>query len=212
VVTSQVAQPAAAVAMAAEPVRATTVAQPALSLGSAALAAKPVTMAEPDLLDQPEARTETRMAETRMAEPRIERPEPAMPREPAFRPEPQMRAEPQLRAEPTMARPAQREQPAMSDLHRAVADIAEAGPQPLPQAPQARQAQPEPEARRGLFDRFLRPAPVRQPVQEQQPQQQQAAAPAPQPSQPRMATRGEPTVSRASEDLDIPAFLRRQAN
>jgi len=27
-----------------------------------------------------------------------------------------------------------------------------------------------------------------------------------------MAPRGEPTVSRSAEDLDIPAFLRRQAN
>ncbi|MCR6632618.1 MAG: cell division protein FtsZ [Magnetospirillum sp.] len=171
-------------------------------------------------------------------EPRIERSEPTFRSEPRMeRPEPQMRMEPSmgrpavrdelpqrdlgirapsersqqempLRSEPAPRLEREVEPRASHDmaaLSRAVADIAESEPAHH-QAPQARH-QPEPEPRRGLFDLLRRPA--RHPVQEQQ---AQPAAPAPQPSQPRMAPRGEPTVSRASEDLDIPAFLRRQAN
>jgi cell division protein FtsZ len=103
-----------------------------------------------------------------------------------------------------------RAQSDMAALSRAVADIADT-PSHHPQ--QVRQPEPEPRRMGGLFDLLRRPSRhhhQQQPVQEQQ---AQPAAPAPQPSQPRMAApRGEPTVARASEDLDIPAFLRRQAN
>jgi cell division protein FtsZ len=103
-----------------------------------------------------------------------------------------------------------RAQADMAALSRAVADIAEA---PAHQAPQMRQPEPEPRRMGGLFDLLRRPARHHQQQQAVQEQPAQPAAPAPQPSQPRMAApRGEPTVSRASEDLDIPAFLRRQAN
>jgi cell division protein FtsZ len=222
VVTSH-AVAAVAVASAEPAMRPAALAQPAtVSVGSAAVATKPV-QAEPGLLDDepeivmPEARIER--PEPRMAE-RMERPEPAFRPEPRMeRPEPRMaeprmeRAEPDMRAEPRMERPAA---PDMSALHRAVADIADSAPrQPVAQ-PQARQPEPQPEPRRmgGLFDRLRRPAQARQPV-EQQPAPQPAQPAAAQPSQPRlggMAARSEPTVSRASEDLDIPAFLRRQAN
>ncbi|HLO77653.1 MAG TPA: cell division protein FtsZ [Magnetospirillum sp.] len=217
------------VAPAVEPVAA-RVASPMAGMATAALA-QPKPAPVERVMD--EAPVERQVARP---EPRIERPEPA------FRAEPQGRAEPTMaraaapiadeapqrdlgfrapveqpvrehaRIEPDMSPRAQmdapvRSQPDMSSLSRAVSDIADA--QPAKQAPHQRQA--EPEVRRGLFDRLLRPA--RQPAHEQQTyQQQQPAAPAPQPSQPRMAPRGEPTISRASEDLDIPAFLRRQAN
>ncbi|HTH15467.1 MAG TPA: cell division protein FtsZ [Magnetospirillum sp.] len=216
VVTSQAA-PALAVA---EPVVARAPA--AVASAAAAIAtARPmqVERAIDEMLEQPEAAPAPR-AEARVAEPAIERPESRV-AQPEFRmehPEPRMAeprierpaprmAEPRMeRPEPAMTRtvrdPELSPRPDMASLQRAVADIADS--QPMSQAPQVRQ--PEPEPRRGLFD-LLR----RQPRQAA-PEPAQPAAPAPQPSQPRMAPRGEPTVSRSAEDLDIPAFLRRQAN
>ena len=92
------------------------------------------------------------------------------------------------------------------------------------------EAQPEPAPKPGLFSRWTSPRPAAQPVAPQQrteprapavPQQQPAARPA-QPAAQRpaadlSATRVSPsdrlTTSKAEEDLlDIPAFLRRQAN
>ncbi|MGE5514928.1 MAG: cell division protein FtsZ [Bacteroidota bacterium] len=203
---------------AAEPVVARTNVMAGMTAAAAQTRAMPVQAAQDEIEIEDEPVVAAR------PEPRIERPEPT------FRPEPRVeRPEMQMRMEPSMPRaaapvreemvqrePAYRpaaEQPMraeadMSSLSRAVADITESH-QPVQQAPQVRQ--PEPEHRRmgGLFDLLRRPS-ARQAAPE--PAHHQPAAPAPQPSQPRMAPRSEPTVSRASEDLDIPAFLRRQAN
>jgi cell division protein FtsZ len=100
---------------------------------------------------------------------------------------------------------------------------------PQPAAPVV-EAQPEPAPKPGLFSRWTSPRPAAQPVAPQQrteprapavPQHQPAARPA-QPAAQRpaadlSATRVSPsdrlTTSKAEEDLlDIPAFLRRQAN
>ncbi|MGE5475522.1 MAG: hypothetical protein ACM3Q1_02620, partial [Bacteroidales bacterium] len=199
---------------AAEPVVAR--ANPAAAIATAAVAqAKPLPM-QAAMDDDAEEAMAVARSEQR-AEPRIERPEPAFrpeprvepsmartaapvreemtQREPSFRPAAEQPVREQLRAEPDM-----------SALTRAVSDIAET--QPVQQAPQVRQPEPEPRRMGGLFDLLRRPSNRHHAA----PEQAQPAAPAPQPSQPRMAPRGEPTVSRASEDLDIPAFLRRQAN
>ncbi|WP_096702472.1 cell division protein FtsZ [Magnetospirillum sp. 15-1] len=117
--------------------------------------------------------------------------------EPELRLESDMRAEqPEMEArhEPVLGRP----QPEMKDLHKALSEISEAASAPTlaPQPPQ--------ETRRmgGLLDRL---------VNRHRAPAQPAPQPQPQP-QPRMEARREPTASRAGEDLDIPAFLRRQAN
>ncbi len=163
------------------------------------------------VMEQPIARPEPR------PEMRIERPEPAYRAEPRaeLHAEPAEPVEPPMREtlrEPLRAEPADMAprsvQPDMSSLTRAVADIADTHHhQPAPQAPQHRQPEAEPRRMGGLFDLLRRPA-ARQP-------EPAAPAPAPQPlpqSQPRMTSRGEPSVNRGAEDLDIPAFLRRQAN
>ncbi|NFV81235.1 cell division protein FtsZ [Magnetospirillum aberrantis] len=152
------------------------------------------------------------------AEMRVERPEPAY--QPEMRMEqPQPRAaaqvreempvREQLRVDPDMA-PLPSHQPDMASLTRAVSDIADSH-HPSHQAPHARHAEQEPRRMGGLFDLLRRPA--RQPAQHEP---VQPAAPAqqaaPQQAQPRMASRGEPATARSAEDLDIPAFLRRQAN
>ncbi|CAA7618495.1 cell division protein FtsZ [Magnetospirillum sp. UT-4] len=164
------------------------------------------------------------------------RPEPAFARsEPAFtRPEPSFSQRGETataqRVEPSFARQPEAEAefppaPDMSALTQAVGDIAaavhRANPapaaapaarpaQPAPAQAQARpQPQPEPEPRRtgSLFERLVASRRPAQPAP--QPARQEAASAPPAP-QPRMAA--QPAVSRASEDLDIPAFLRRQAN
>jgi cell division protein FtsZ len=105
----------------------------------------------------------------------------------------------------------------MDDLSKAVSEIARSvvhhdEPVMTRTAP-APQSAPQPE-KRSLFDRFRRSQPAPAP----QPQAPQAPAQARQPvreepaAQPRMETRREPTAARGAEDLDIPAFLRRQAN
>ncbi|EME69212.1 cell division GTPase [Paramagnetospirillum caucaseum] len=122
--------------------------------------------------------------------------------EPELRLEPEMRAEPGMdsRHEPVLGRsqPEMRAQPEMKDLHKALSEISETPSAPVlaPQPPQ--------ETRRmgGLLDRL---------VNRHRAPAQPAPQPQPQP-QPRMEARREPTASRAGEDLDIPAFLRRQAN
>jgi len=122
--------------------------------------------------------------------------------------EPVMRAEPDLRPEPSLNRPiagryADEIEPDMGSLHRAVSEIAES-PVSHPQQP----AQPtEPHRAGSLLNRLVNrgrhaisPAPA-------------APAPrAPEAPAPRMEARREPTAPRSGEDLDIPAFLRRQAN
>jgi cell division protein FtsZ len=60
--------------------------------------------------------------------------------------------------------------------------------------------------RAGLFDRFM---PNRRPGGREETVSASTPAPAP---QPRMAPQNQPQSSRAGEDFDIPAFLRRQAN
>ncbi|AVM76268.1 cell division protein FtsZ [Magnetospirillum gryphiswaldense] len=205
VVTAQAA-PAAAVAVAqAQPqMEARTVAQPAPQP-----AHQPVVTAQVRV--QPAA---ARPAQQPMAE--------------TFRPDPQLRLDPVLERPVPATTSLQadfRADPDMGHLSQAVSHIAEtaqAAPQPQrqpeiqrQQAPQP-QRQPEPEARRsgGLFGLLRRPA-AAQPAP--QPQRHEPAPMAQQPRQEparmgNMATRSEPSVARAGEDLDIPAFLRRQAN
>jgi len=124
--------------------------------------------------------------------------------------EPVMRAEPDLRPEPSLNRPisgryADEIEPDMGSLHRAVSEIAESPlghPQPQPQQPVQHS---EPPRAGSLLNRLVNrgrhaisPAP--------------AAPRAPEAPAPRMEARREPTAPRSGEDLDIPAFLRRQAN
>ena len=190
------AQPQAAQAHAAHAHVAHAHAQPA-----------PRVMREQPELDirQPEpqmrAETQARPEPSYRPEPQIERPQTRM--EPQARPEPTFRAdasyrdEPESRPEPSLGRSD------MNAMHKAVSDIANGdhGPDLAPH--------PQPETRRvgGLLDRLVnrgRPAQAAQPVHREPAHQ-------PQP-QPRMEARREPTASRSGEDLDIPAFLRRQAN
>ncbi len=211
VVTSQAAPAMEAVAR--------TATAPLAGMAAAAqVKTAPVLPALDEPAEQPAARVEHRLERP---EPRMERSdvrmEPTMARPAAglgIEDEPGHR-EPTFRTEPDMtpraqqpAMPPRSAQPDMASLSRAVADITEA--EQVRQAPQVRQPEPEPRRMGGLFDLLRRPARHAQQAQAHEPAQ--PAAPAPQPSQPRMAPRGEPTVSRASEDLDIPAFLRRQAN
>lgn len=193
------AQPAAA--MAAAPVQ-TLQPAPVQAAAAMAMAAAPAPRPEPQrpiAMTQPEldiGRPEPMVR----AEPSIKvettRPEPVLRVEPELRMEPERRAEADLRPEPILARP----QPEMKDLHKALSDITDspAAPALAPQPPQ--------ETRRmgGLLDRLVNRHRAGAPAA---PQPQQ-----PQPAQPRMETRREPTAGRAGEDLDIPAFLRRQAN
>ena len=154
----------------------------------------------------------------RVAPPAEQRPAaPAMqaPAEPAYR------DQGQLRLDPVLERPASaslagdfRADHDMQRLSQAVGHIVES-PQaermPAMTASPHRPAEPEPARRAssGLFGLLRRPAQPAAPAPRQEP------APAAQPG-PRMgsmaATRSEPAATRAGEDLDIPAFLRRQAN
>jgi cell division protein FtsZ len=107
--------------------------------------------------------------------------------------EPELRLDPEMRSEPEM-----RANPEMKDLHKALSEISDAAPAPT-------LAQQPPQGTRrmgGLLDRL---------VNRHRAPAQPALQPQPQP-QPRMEARREPTATRAGEDLDIPAFLRRQAN
>jgi cell division protein FtsZ len=120
--------------------------------------------------------------------------------------DPVMRAEPDLRPEPSLnrtmpSRYADEIEPDMGSLHRAVSEIAES---PLSQ-PQHPVQHSEPPRAGSLLNRLVNrgrhaisPAP--------------AAPRAPEAPAPRMEARREPTAPRSGEDLDIPAFLRRQAN
>ena len=187
---ASVSPPAAAVAHHAhQPAHRTAMAaqiQPELDIGRP----EPVVRHEPQMRSEPVIRTEAAPAR---AEARME---------PELRLEPEMRAEPDMdsRHEPMLGRPQSdlRPQQEMKDLHKALSEISEAPSAPVlaPQPPQ--------ETRRmgGLLDRL---------VNRHRAPAQPAPQPQPQP-QPRMEARREPTATRAGEDLDIPAFLRRQAN
>ncbi|MBR9971112.1 cell division protein FtsZ [Magnetospirillum sulfuroxidans] len=141
---------------------------------------------------------------------------------PTIAAEPAQRLDPQLRLDPIMERPAPTSLAAdfradhdMGQLSQAVAHISESAERaPAPQrhpAPQP-QRQPEPEPRRGggLFGLLRRPTqPTPQPQRHEPAPMAQNTAPQ---RMGNMATRSEPSVARGTEDLDIPAFLRRQAN
>ncbi|MBI3445425.1 MAG: cell division protein FtsZ [Magnetospirillum sp.] len=202
---------------------------PRPTMGQPAAAAIQAPAFRPQVISQPHVtRPAAAAPAAAMAQPELDirQPEPQMRVEQPARPEPQMRTEtqvrtetriepelhfeaetrpePEMRHEPVMGRSASRyseaeearPMPEMKDIHKALSEISEAGPALAPQPPQ--------ETRRmgGLLDRLVNRnrAPAPQPAQ---------PAPAP---QPRMEARREPTASRAGEDLDIPAFLRRQAN
>ena len=109
--------------------------------------------------------------------------------------------EPPVRAEPTFARHD------MAALGKAVSEIAESAANAAPPAPMP-QAQPEPRRGAGnLFDRLMR---SRQQPAVPQPQPQHRA-----PAREELVAAPQPrrdTAPRGGEDLDIPAFLRRQSN
>ena len=152
---------------------------------------------------------------------------------PQAMPEQHFRADPQLRLDPILDRPAPtsletdfRADHDMGQLSQAVSHISETmsgipahHPQPHrpvqpAQPPQQRQPEPEQSRRGGGLFGLLRRQTAPQPASQQHPQQRHEPAPMAQPA-PRMgnpATRSEPAVARGGEDLDIPAFLRRQAN
>ncbi|KIL96807.1 Cell division protein FtsZ [Paramagnetospirillum magnetotacticum MS-1] len=193
-VSAPVSAPAAVAHSAPQPAQRSATAaqlQPELDIGRP----EPVVRHEPVMRSEPVIRTE--------APARAEiRPEPELRLEPEIHVESDMRAEAEMdtRHEPVLGRaPADmRVQHEMKDLHKALSDISETPTAPVlaPQPPQ--------ETRRmgGLLDRL---------VNRNRAPAQPAPQPQPQP-QPRMEARREPTASRAGEDLDIPAFLRRQAN
>ncbi|CAA7622922.1 cell division protein FtsZ [Magnetospirillum sp. SS-4] len=130
-------------------------------------------------------------------------------------PEPQLRHEPTLRTEPRqeprLGQPAGRgyaETPEsdMTSLQKAVSEISEAAhDHASPSAASQPQASPQPEPRRGggLLDRLVNRG--RQTLAPAA----RAPEPAPQP-QPRMEARRETAAPHSGEDLDLPAFLRRQ--
>ncbi|MBF0325415.1 MAG: cell division protein FtsZ [Alphaproteobacteria bacterium] len=133
------------------------------------------------------------------------------------------------RAEPTFARepapavepsyeedPAHAEHPDMGELSRTVSGIVAQPQQPAPRMAQpAPQPQAEPRRAGGLFGLLSSRRQPQQPPQQPQPQQRVEPRANPAPQAPRMgapAAHSEPTIGRDSGDLDIPAFLRRQAN
>jgi len=144
----------------------------------------------------PSLRSEIRTEPAVRSEPGF-RSEPNLRPESSARPEPSFRAEPDMRSEPSLGRNE------MSAMHEVMNKITES---PEPQLA----AHPQPETRRvgGLLDRLVnRARPAAQPAH------QPARAAEPPAPQPRMEARRESTATRsAGEDLDIPAFLRRQAN
>jgi len=129
--------------------------------------------------------------------------EPA-PARPEAEARPDLRADP--RSEPSLGRPAygryEEAEHDMGTLQRVVSDITDQGMASRGAAPVA---PPAPEGRRSgsLLDRL---------VNRNRPAAPAPAPRAPEAPSPRLETRREPTASRSSEDLDIPAFLRRQAN
>jgi cell division protein FtsZ len=132
-------------------------------------------------------------------------PEPA----PAPRPQPQQAT---FRTEPNLGRPAPQYQPQqpqaqrpeadMNSMHRALNDISTA------EAPAHHHAPVDEQRRSGsMFDRILQRRPAATPTRPSEP------IPAPQQRMGNMETRRETTATRQpNDDLDIPAFLRRQAN
>jgi len=119
-----------------------------------------------------------------------------------------------LRPEPSFAapEPAASHDHDMETLSRAVTDIAQSA-KPQPHHPQP-QPQEEPRRSGSLLDRLIssrRPQRAPEPPRAPEPQHRPAAAE----SAPRfggMEARREPVVTSQSDDLDIPAFLRRSAN
>ncbi len=127
-------------------------------------------------------------------------PELALPPEPASDYHPDQA----LRLEPSMGRPsAHRADPDMDVLSRAVTDIAGTAP--------ASHAYPHEEPRRAtsLLDRLV---PSRRAAAAAAAAPARTEAPAPQPRLGNVEARREPLAARQTDDLDIPAFLRRQAN
>jgi hypothetical protein len=118
--------------------------------------------------------------------------------------------DPGYRSEPSFTRAADHGDPAdipdMDSLSRAVTGIANGtrAAQP-PQAPQ--RPVEEPRRAQSLLGRMLPGLRSRAEATAQAP-----VPPAPQPRLGNVETRREPTASRQSDDLDIPTFLRRQAN
>jgi cell division protein FtsZ len=123
-------------------------------------------------------------------------------------PAPLTRPEPDLRPEPSLGRPGygryDEVEHDMGTLQRMVTDIAEQGMSVPQHAPAAAPAA-EPRRSGSLLDRLVNRGRAAAPP----------AAPtarAPEAPSPRLEARREPPAPRSGEDLDIPAFLRRQAN
>ncbi|MBI2242239.1 MAG: cell division protein FtsZ [Magnetospirillum gryphiswaldense] len=225
-VVSAAAAPATAVAQTvAEPTMARSMAAPAVATAAQPAMNAQLRMAQPAV------------AQPAMAPPAMERA--PVQAETAPRMETQLRLDPILdRPTPSSIEADFRADHDMSHLTQAVSHIAEgldasqAAPlssAPVAAAPQHRQPQPQrhPEPQRqveeprragglfGLLGRRAAPQPAPQQRQDPRPEpRHETPIAAPQPAQ-RMgapATRSEPSVARGGENLDIPAFLRRQAN
>ncbi|WP_173977140.1 cell division protein FtsZ [Magnetospirillum sp. LM-5] len=183
-------------------------------------AERPTTLEMP--LPQPQARAEAQPQPQMQARPQPQ-PEPvhahraesahAQRAEPTFAREPAPAVEPSYEDEPAHA-----EHPDMGELGRTVSGIVAQPQQPAPRMTHpAPQPQPQAEPRRagGLFGLLSSRRQPQQPPQQPQPQQRVEPRANPAPQAPRMgapAAHSEPTIGRDSGDLDIPAFLRRQAN
>jgi cell division protein FtsZ len=224
----------AAPAVQSQPAPAPTVAtRPVAAQPQVAVRVAPAAERQPSLdIGQPAAQTVAQpAAQVRVAQPQIQQPMPQRPaaqapayvREPApqARPEPQLRVEPEMRAPSSLAEPSYEDEathPDMVDMNaisQTVAGIADAHmaqqTQPRVQAqPAASQPAAEPRRAGGLFGLLSNRRPTAQP--QPAPQPERRAQPAAQPRMGNPAAHSEPTAARAEADIDIPAFLRRQAN
>ncbi len=118
--------------------------------------------------------------------------------------EPEYRHEASQRVEPSLGRPApHRPDHDMDLMSRAVTDIAAAAATPHPAHHE------EPRRHPSLLDRLV---PSRRAAAAAAPARPEPAAPQPQSRMGSVETRREPATARQGDDLDIPAFLRRQAN
>ncbi len=217
------AQTMAAQTVAAQPVYGSAQAAPAYvpaqpaSIGATALQAEPMQRAMPEQpVAQPVARAPERQVERPVGQPAYMA-APAV--EPSLRTQPVM-AEPVVAPQPVVESPVERKR-APSLFEKVTSRFtshpaprpAQAEQRPVPQAsfPQASFPQPSiPQAPAPQAPRFTQPA-MSQPVMPAQPEMRQD--PRLQQPQLQLDTTERMTTSRAEEDLlDIPAFLRRQAN
>ncbi len=198
-------QPRPQVAPGAMPAAQPRPAQPAMAMQRPAMAPipprpaiqneRPATMAEQRPMARPAVQAAAQLSQEER-EPEID-----------FHSDPGVRMEPSFTRAP--ARPEMNEQPDMEAMSRAVTGITNAPQQQQPQQQQQQYFAEEPRRNGSILGRML---PDRWTKGSQRAEAAPAPAPAPQPRMGAVETRHEPTGPRQSDDLDIPAFLRRQAN